>query len=188
MKFYLVATEDMAKQMQECCCVKPCHFGSECKYIPAATYEHGALELFFASRHAPPQAATEGGLILWMLEFELPDHYIAQLFSEEKIVLNRRYNPPAVRLTVDLMCPSRDVPFKWSMHRLESPLGVDEWARMALRFRPFHEAGTCVQCEQKTSVWQSTQSTGYKWYCGKCWNEWNQAMWLSEEAYVDRDA
>ena len=61
MKFYLVATEDMAKQMQECCCVKPCHFGSECRYIPAATYEHGASN--YSSRRGmhphkrPPRVA-----------------------------------------------------------------------------------------------------------------------------------
>ena len=83
MKFYLVATEDMAKQMQECCCIKPSHFGSKCKYIPAATSGFGALQLFFASGHAPPQAATEGGLNFLILEFELPAAHVVELFSEQ---------------------------------------------------------------------------------------------------------
>ena len=85
MKMYLVATDEVAYQMEECSCVKPSDFGSKCKYISAATSEFGALQLFFASGHAPPQAATEGGLNFLILEFELPDAHVVQLFSEQII-------------------------------------------------------------------------------------------------------
>ena len=153
--------------MEECHCVKPSHFGSKCKYIPAATSKQGAFELFFASRHAPPQAATEP-LNFVMLEFQLTENFFLNLFSEEKIVLNKRYEPPALRLTADSIHFNRDMRFHWDIYHLE-PLGVDKWAKMALRFRPFQEKGTCVQCQHETSIWQSTSSP---WYCGSCWNEW----------------
>ena len=71
MKMYLVATDEVAYQMEERSCVKPSDF------------EFGALQLFFASGHAPPQAATEGGLNFLILEFELPAAHVVELFSEQ---------------------------------------------------------------------------------------------------------
>ena len=100
-KFYIACGEEMAMKIESKTCVTAHDFSGSAGYIPLAANEQQALQLLFASKHAPHKAATEAGICLQMLALEMAQTKFDEMMATNMLKENANYNPPAYRMITE---------------------------------------------------------------------------------------
>ena len=163
MKLYLACREEIAKKMMANNCVMAKEFSGAHGYIPLAVSIEQAVQLLFASRHAPHKAATEPGICVQMLELEMPQGTFEDMITCKIVEENENYNPPAYRMRID------ELPLEMGTFKKYEvpPPGIELWAEWALKFKGSYFDGKCKECGATARVW----TDGWSWWCAQCWNQ-----------------
>ena len=164
MKLYIACTEKFAEKIASNNCVTAKEFSAAGGYIPLAVSEEQAVQLLFASRHAPHKAATETGIFVQMLALEMSEDTFDDMIMYKMVNENRNYNPPAYRMTIDALPLQMGTLYKCEL----KPLGIQLWAEWALKFKASYFDGKCKGCDATSRVWSDGRGS---WWCAQCWNQ-----------------
>ena len=164
MKLYIACTEEVKNKITSNNCVTAKEFSGARGYIPLAVSAEQAVQLLFASRHAPHKAATEPGIFVQMLVLEIAQGTLDDMMTWKIVNENENYNPPAYRMTIDALPLEMGTFHKWEL----KPPGIELWAEWALKFKWSYFDGKCKGCLATSRVWGDRRGS---WWCAPCWNE-----------------
>ena len=154
----------LVKDLQEEKVLRQTWFGARGWVTLCFQREHAVYEALASISRGVPEAASM--VTAWLVvHVWIPADAVVELFREGKIEKRITYGLHSWRYYGDLDLPSCDYTLD---HLTIQPLGVEEWARIAVTptcgQEAVQEEGTCKSCAaQGQRIWGS--------YCATCWNE-----------------
>ena len=169
-KVYLACTDELETKIKSSNEVSATFFGWRGEFIPLGRSQEQAVELLFASKQGPHEAANTGGTIVHMLVLEMSERDFNELVDAKVMKKNPNYTGGAWRWKVSSVPLGETVDFTWYDLLLPEPLGLERWAMWALKFKVILCGGECETCGGPVAaVWRNNNSS--PWYCASCWNQ-----------------